>query len=142
MLNSDNEYGLSTLRLWVMRVPYFFTGILFAITAWTTLINYWGEFEPIEGVAYTFWGALSLLAILGLRFPLKMMPLLLLQFGYKLLWIAAVGLPLLAKGALDESAKELFRANVLGVIIDAVAIPWLYVFKAYFIKIFSAPSER
>ena len=142
MLSSDNMYGLSTLRLLVMRVPYFFTGVLFSITAWTTLINYWGDFEPVEGVAYAFWGALSILALFGLRFPIKMLPLLLLQFSYKLVWILAVGVPLLTRGELDDSAQELFRANAIGVAIDLVAIPWLFVFKTYILAAFTLSAER
>jgi hypothetical protein len=58
MLNSNNEYGLSPLRLWVMRVPYFLTGVFFTITAWGALIEHWGQFEPTEGVAFAFWGTL------------------------------------------------------------------------------------
>ncbi|MEM9617071.1 MAG: hypothetical protein AAF936_03840 [Pseudomonadota bacterium] len=142
MLSSDNIYGLSTLRLLVMRVPYFFTGVLFTFTAWSTLIDYWGDFEPMEGVAYAFWGALSILAIFGLRFPIKMLPVLLIQFGYKLIWIAAVGYPLLARGELDESAQDLFKANVIGVIIDTIAIPWLYVLKTYVAAAFIPSEER
>jgi hypothetical protein len=142
MLDSNNEYGLSSLRLWVMRVPYFFTGVLFTFTAWTSLLNYWGEFEATEGVAYAFWGVLSLLALFGLRFPVKMLPLLLLQFGYKLLWIAAVGYPLMSRGELDAGAQELFQANLYGVIIDTVAIPWLFVFKTYFLRAFTGSRER
>ena len=125
-----------------MRVPYFLTGVLFTVTAWTSLITYWGEFEATEGVAYAFWGALSVLALLGLRFPIKMLPLLLLQFGYKLLWIAAVGYPLIMCGTLDDGAQDLFYANLIGAIIDAVAIPWLFVFKTYVARAFTAFPER
>ncbi len=125
-----------------MRVPYFLTGVLFTMTAWTTLINYWGDFEPMEGVAYAFWGALSILALFGLRFPIRMLPLLLLQFGYKVVWILAVGLPLLTRGELDEGAKDLFQANALGAAIDLVAIPWLFVFKTYVLAAFTLSTER
>jgi hypothetical protein len=142
MLNSNNEYGLSPLRLWVMRVPYFLTGVFFTITAWGALIEHWGQFEPTEGVAFAFWGTLSLLALLGVRFPIKMIPVLLIQFGYKLIWILAVGLPLMTRGELDASGQELFQANLIGIIIDMIAIPWLFVFKTYLLGAFQRTSER
>lgn len=142
MLSSNNEYGLSSLRLWLMRVPYFFTGVLFTFTAWSSLVGYWGEFEAVEGVAYAFWGALSLLALVGLRFPVKMLPLLLLQFGYKLIWIAAVGYPLLQRGELDPAGMELLQANLIGAGIDLVAIPWWFAIRTYILGVFTASSER
>lgn len=141
-MQNDYEHGLSSIRLWVMRVPYFFTGVLFTFTAWTSLLSYWGEFEATEGVAFAFWGALSVLSLFGLRFPIKMLPLLLLQFGYKLLWIAAVGYPLMSRGELDAGGQELFQANLIGVVIDAVAIPWLFVFRTYVVRAFTTSSER
>ncbi len=142
LLSSNNDYGLSTLRLWVMRVPYALTGLLFSFTAWSTLIEYWGKFEPMEGITYAFWGALSLLALLGIRFPIRMLPLLLLQFAYKMIWLAAVGYPLMARGELDQGGSELMTANLIGVVIDTIAIPWLYTFRKYGVEIFTAHAER
>lgn len=141
MLKPNPGHGLSTLRLWVMRVPYFFTGVLFTLTAWTTLVSYWGTFEAVEGVAYAFWGALSLLALIGLRFPVRMLPLLLLQFGYKLVWLLAVGFPLMAQNGMDAVDRELFQANLTGVVIDTIAIPWLYTIRTYGLAIFSRAPD-
>jgi hypothetical protein len=142
VLRSDNAYGLSPLRLWIMRVPYFFTGVLFSLTVWGTLLAHWGTFEPVEGVAYAFWGALSLLALLGLRFPVKMLPILLMQSAYKATWIAAVGYPLLARGELGPDGEELLQANMIGIIIDAVAIPWLYVVRTFLVGVFADRDAR
>ena len=47
----------------------------------------------IYGVPAAIWTAFGLLAILGLRDPIKYMPILLFQFIYKLIWIFAVFLP-------------------------------------------------
>ena len=44
-------------------------------------------------VAAAVWTAFGLLAILGLRDPIKYMPILLFQFIYKLIWIFGVFLP-------------------------------------------------
>lgn len=131
-----SDASLPAWRPWLMRVPFFFTGVLFSFTAWGTLIEHWGTFEPNEGVAFAFWGALSLIALLGLRFPVRMLPILLLQFLYKLIWIAAVGYPLMVQGELGEVGMDLFKANVAGVMIDGVAIPWLYTIRVYIINAF------
>ena len=142
MANSGIEFEVSTWRRWVMRVPFFLTGVLFAFTAWGTLIEHWGNFEPTEGVAFAFWGALSLIAIIGLRFPVKMLPILLLQFGCKILWIAAVGYPLMSRGELDAAGQALLHANAAGALIDAIAIPWLFVARTYVIDAVSDSAHE
>ena len=146
MFDKDGVHGLPRYRLWLLRVPYVLTGIVFSFTAWSTLIRHWGRFDPIEGVAFAFWGALSLLALLGIRFPVKMLPIILLQFAYKLIWICAVGYPLLDRGALDPDGQELLRANLIGVAIDTLAIPWLYCWRVYVVDLpkvtFNGSSHR
>jgi hypothetical protein len=47
--------------------------------------------EPIvAGVAYSACVAFGILSILGLRSPMKFVPVLLLQFAYKVVWFTAV----------------------------------------------------
>jgi len=50
--------------------------------------------EPIiAGMAYSVWLAFGILSIFGLRSPLKFVPVLLLQFTYKVVWFIAVIAP-------------------------------------------------
>ena len=54
----------------------------------------------IYGVAASVWATFGLIAILGLRDPIKFMHILLFQFVYKLIWVFAVLLPnLIVDGA-------------------------------------------
>lgn len=77
---------VSLLRLYAMRA--FFLLILVAIgsMALRSLVSPNAPLEPLEGVAYSFWGALALLAGVGVRYPLQMVPVLLIQMIYKTLW--------------------------------------------------------
>jgi hypothetical protein len=74
-----------------MRALFLVIAVLFGIPTWMTILEKWGSFAPLEGVAYSFWGALCLLALIGVRYPLKMLPALLIQLLYKLIWLLAVG---------------------------------------------------
>ena len=136
------ENGVSILRLLVMRIVYAITGILFGVQTWQTLIVERGNFEPFEGVAFAYWGALSILMLIGLRFPLKMLPLLLLQFLYKVTWLIFVGWPLQQAGLLDENAKSLFDAMQMGTIIDLIAIPWIFAAKHYLGGLFQRQNKQ
>ena len=81
----------------------------------------------MKGVAFSFWAALSVLSGLGLRYPLKMVPLLLLQLVYKTVWLAAVALPMWPA----IRSIDLTRAMVIGVVVDVLGIPWSYVLASY-----------
>ena len=94
---------------------------------------------PFEGVAYGFWGALALLALLGIRYPLRMLPVLLMFLVYKLLWLLLVALPLWSAGAaFDPLMRQFTWAMAVGAAIDLLVIPWGYVAANYV----RAPAER
>src|SRR5580704_18639144 len=110
---------VSTLRLYVMRFVYLLNFVLLGLDVWPALLRHSGAWDPVKGVAFSFWAALSLLSGLGLRYPLKMVPLLLLQLLYKTLWLVAVALPMWSA----VRSLDLTRAIVIGVVIDHPAIP-------------------
>ena len=89
----------------------------------------WPIRDPISfGVTGSVYLSFALLSILGLRSPLKSVPVLLLQLSYKVVWFIGVILPLLL-------AKEFLSYAILNVIVfatyilgDLIAIPFPYVF--------------
>ena len=109
--------------------------VMLGSDVWPELLHPSALIPPLEGVAYSFWGALSLLGLLGIRYPLKMIPLVLVQFCYKLIWVLAVFLPL-RSAALPVSAG-LTRAMIGGLAVDLVVIPWSFVLAHYL----RAPGE-
>lgn len=115
------------LRLYLMRLLYLLNFLLLGLDVWPAIINHVGPWDPVKGVALSFWAALSTLSVLGLRYPLKMVPVLLLQFLYKLIWLGAVALPTWS----SVRATDLGRAMSIGVVVDAVVIPWAYVVRDY-----------
>ena len=118
---------VSTLRLYLLRVLYLaaFVGLPFLV--WPKLINPQTPWDPLHGVAYSFWAAFSVLMGFGLRYPLKMLPLLILELFYKLVWLIAVGIPLGPAGR----PPRLTALFVIPAILDLIVIPWPYVLATY-----------
>src|SRR5271154_1460194 len=85
---------VSTLRLYVIRFVFLLNFALLGSDVWPAIFKHQGPWDPLKGVAFAFWAALSALSGLGIRYPLKMTPLLLLQMLYKVVWLLAVGLPM------------------------------------------------
>jgi hypothetical protein len=76
-----------------MRVGYFVMGAALAVTRWPELLAH-EPWELKEGTVVTMLVAMSLLALLGLRYPQRMLPILLFEVGWKLTWLGVVALPL------------------------------------------------
>jgi hypothetical protein len=133
--NAGNPGALSTFRLSLLRVIFVGTFLFVGTNAWKEILTHSGPWDPLHGVAFSFWSAYATLMVLGLRHPLKLLPLLLLQFFYKLVWLVAVAYPLWSSGQLEGSAASgLTTIFVAAVVVDLVAIPWPYALRNYVLK--------
>jgi len=120
---------LSLPRLRLMRAGYLLMGVGLALVKWPLLSQ--AEALPLdEGVTLCLLTAMSLLAFLGLRHPVKLLPLLLFESAWKLLWLSLVALPKAIAGDLDAATTETVVNCSLVVVILAVT-PWRYVWRNY-----------
>lgn len=122
--------NVSTTRVHVLRVVYALNFVGLGLQVWPALLGHGLPWDPLHGVAYSFWAALSLLMGVGIRYPLQMLPVLLIQLAYKSIWLLAVFLPTWAGGG-----KIGFTMVMLaGVVVDLVVIPWTFVLANYVTK--------
>jgi hypothetical protein len=124
--------------LYVLRLFYGLSVVGGAFTFWPVLLDPARPLGPMDGVAFSFWAVLMALMGLGLRYPLQMLPLVLLQLFYKTVWLLAVALPLRAAGRWDSGVAEMTTTFVAVVVIDTLVIPWGYVLANYVKK----PGDR
>jgi hypothetical protein len=92
----------------------------------------------LDGVVLSVLFAFALLAVLGIRYPIKMLPLLFFELLWKSIWVVAFGLPLLLSDGLDPNTTETLTACLMGVVLVPLVMPWGYVFKHYL----KAPGDR
>jgi hypothetical protein len=86
--------------------------------------------DLIHSIAFSIYAGYSLLMLLGVLVPIRMLPLLLLQLLYKLIWIATAGLPMWSAGHLNR-VSGMIRLFAAIVVLDLAIIPWRYVFEHY-----------
>jgi hypothetical protein len=73
---------------------------------------------------------MSLLAFLGLRYPAQMLPILLFEVTWKVMWIAAIAVPHLVAHDMNAATRAvLFNCSFVIVII--AVIPWGYAWRRY-----------
>ena len=92
----------------------------------------------MTGAARALFTALGLMAALGVRYPLQMLPVMMFEGAWKALWMAFIGLPLWAAGALDPASAQSFFEVGVGLILVPIVIPWGYVWENYVKR----PGER
>ncbi len=94
-----------------------------------------------RGVIAALLGGVWLLAFLGLLHPLRMLPLLMFELVWKLIWVLAYGLPKWSAGQLTPVTAQDLTNTLFGVILMPLIIPWPYVWRRY-VKQPGAPWRR
>jgi hypothetical protein len=117
----------SLVRLYALRGGYLLLTIGLGVQLWPAMIDHATRWALMQGIVNSMLVALSLLAILGLRYPLKMLPLLFFEMAWKGIWMARIALPLWLEGRVDpDTAETIFACSIA--IIFPIIIPWSYVF--------------
>jgi hypothetical protein len=105
---------------------------------WPGLIHHPDTWSLMRGVVCAMLAALSLVSLLGLRYPLQMLPLLLFELTWKVIWVIVFALPPWSAGRMDAATSETAFNCLLGVVICPLVIPWPYVYANYVKK----PGDR
>jgi hypothetical protein len=122
---------VSTFRLYLLRAMYVFMAVGLAITRWPEILDPPPGISNAGTVVSCVLAAISLLALLGIRYPLKMLPLLLFELLWKVLWVLGWGLPLWSDRQLTPDSEQTLISALVGVVLVPLAIPWGYVFQQY-----------
>jgi len=121
---------VSLFRLYALRALYLLMAVGQGAIQWPLILHHAAPWSMMSGVAHALLAALSLIALLGLRYPLKMLPLLLFELAWKTIWLAGIALPLWLAGQVDADTAETVKACLLGIVVPFV-LPWGYLIENY-----------
>lgn len=123
--------GVRSVNIYLMRVVFGLMAVFLGADAWTHIASFNGVWDPAAAAAWCMWAGFSVLAVLGLVNPLKMLPLVMLEIFYKVLWLAVVAYPLWSNNQLAGSPEEEMAIAFSWVVLAIVAMPWRYVITTY-----------
>jgi membrane associated rhomboid family serine protease len=129
---------ISTWRLNLMRAMYLLMAVGLALTVWPHILAPPDLAAGPKSVIRALLGALCLMSLLGLRYPLQMLPILMFELLWKLIWVLASAVPMWLGPGLDAYASETLFACLMGVVLVPIVIPWRYAI-AHFVR---APGAR
>src|SRR5579863_5208171 len=96
---------VSALRLYLLRAGYLLIAVGMGLQKVPAFLHH-KPWELMHGVVNSMLLALVLLSLLGLRYPLKMLPLLFWEVTWKGTWLLAVALPAWQNQAMDADTWE------------------------------------
>jgi hypothetical protein len=120
---------LSPLRINLMRAAYLLVGVGLVLVKWPQLPD--AHTLPLyEGVTLCMLTAMSLLAFLGLMHPVRLLPVLVFETMWKVLWLGLVAVPRAASGHLDAATTDVM-VNCSLVVLVVAAVPWGYAWRTH-----------
>ena len=120
---------VSLLRLYILRAMYLVLIVGLGAMIVPEILSH--ELTS-RGVIAALLGAVWLLAFIGLKHPLEMLPLLLFEFAWKAIWALFYGLPQWMAGQHPPTFAEDSYNIAFGAVLLLV-IPWGYVWR-HFVK--------
>ncbi|HEY5564116.1 MAG TPA: hypothetical protein VIL33_00905 [Rhodothermia bacterium] len=129
---------VSIFRLYLLRAAYLVIAFGLAVMIWPGIISPPDTLSHMGGVVRSVLGAVSLLAVLGIRYPLKMLPLLFFELVWKCIWVLAFGLSAWTAQQVDPDMQQTLVDCLVGIVLVLAVTPWGYVLK-YYVK---TPGDR
>jgi len=134
---SSSAIDVPLWQLYTLRVCYIILAGGLGLYIWPTVIQHTAEFATSQGIRTSLLAGLGATALLGFRYPTKMIPLLLFELIWKVIYLVAFALPLWRTHQIPAAVAADITA-VLWVVVFVPLIPWGCVWREYA----TAPGER
>lgn len=123
--------GVWPIHIYLLRTLFLLIFLFVGYDSWSVLLKHEGAWDPMRAAAWSMFAAYSLLSILGVFRPLKMLPIVIFVIAYKSIWLLFVAYPLWASGQLAGSPAEGMTKVFLWVPVAIAMVPWKYVLDKY-----------
>ena len=128
------ETQFPTVAAWrinTLRIIFLLMAFVMGSFVWSQLLFESADWPVMRGLAKSMLAALALLSLLGVRYPLQMLPLMLYEIAWKTIWILLIALRAWLAGKWTADIEGLFF-DCIGIIIAYFIVPWRYVWARYF----------
>jgi hypothetical protein len=133
LLRPDHQRyeGVRPINVYLLRLLFVLVFVFVGYDSWTYILHHKGSWDHVKAAAFCMWASYSLLSILGVFHPLKMLPLVMFEIMYKIVWLIIVAYPLWSANQLAGSPAEGMTYAFLWVVLPIVAMPWKYAVDQY-----------
>jgi len=125
-----NTSDIALWRLYLLRAGYLLIAGGMGSQLWSAYLNPHKPWTLTHGVMNAMLLSLVLLSILGLRYPLKMLPLLFWEMMWKAIWLLTISLPAWQSGTMNpDIAETTFECSLIALFL--FILPWDYVWRNF-----------
>ncbi|MDE2367922.1 MAG: hypothetical protein KGN16_03040 [Burkholderiales bacterium] len=118
-------------RIHLLRLQYLLIAGVMGFFVWQQVLFETGPWPAPRVIAKSMLASLALLCLLGLRYPLRMLPLMLLEALWKTVAILLIILPAWLAHRMTPELQVLFF-ECIGIVVLYLVMPWRYVWVRYF----------
>lgn len=112
--------AISARRIKLLRACYLLLFVGLVVVVWPQILTKATELPFDKGITNSLLGSVALLAVVGLVYPVHMLPLLVFEVLWKSIWVISVAVPSWQEDSLDpEMVEALFAC--------AFAVPFLFI---------------
>jgi hypothetical protein len=129
-IQTDRFQTPAAWRLHLLRAGYLLLVVGLGATIWPELLHHPQPWSPMRSVVVSMLAAMSALSVLGLRYPLQMLPLIFFEVTWKSIWLLSVAVPALATHRMDAKTGELMGECLIAVVF-LIVMPWDYVAETF-----------
>lgn len=117
-------------RIHMLRLAYLLMAGVMGFYVWQQVIFEIGPWPAPRVIAKSMLASLALLSVLGLRYPLQMLPLMLLETLWKTVAILLIILPAWLGDRMTPDLYVLLK-ECAGIAVVYLVMPWRYVWARY-----------
>ncbi len=122
---------VATWRINAMRFLFLLMAVVMgAMFVWPQLLFHSADWDVMRGLAKSMLAALALMSLLGVRYPMQMLPLMLYEIAWKTVWLVLIAGRAWMAGRWSADLESLFQ-DCIGIIIAYFIVPWRYVWARY-----------
>jgi Na+/H+ antiporter NhaC len=125
--------AVATWRINAMRFLFLLMALVMGSVVWRQLLFESADWSWERGLAKSMLAALALLSLLGVRYPLQMLPLMLYEIAWKTVWIVFIALRAWLAGKWNADIEALFF-DCVGIVVAYFIVPWRYVWARYIVQ--------
>ncbi|MEM9311960.1 MAG: hypothetical protein AAGA34_10985 [Pseudomonadota bacterium] len=124
-------------RIWMLRFLFALIAVILGWQQWSAILEGTPHDWPAwKGLGRAMLAVLSVLAMVGIFQPLKLIIVMVYEMAWKTLWLLMVALPTYLEGRDMPTIMDV-TINSLGMVLLLCVIPWRYVWW----QLFGQPSD-
>jgi hypothetical protein len=132
-MQSPNDARFPSVSMWrvnAIRILFLLMALVMGSAVWQQLLFDAADWDLMRGLAKSMLAALALMSLLGVRYPLQMLPLMLYEMAWKTVWIVFVAGRAWMSGKWTADIEGLFF-ECIPIAIAFVIVPWRYIWARY-----------